>query len=289
MGLFKKSGSFGSAIGSAISKVFGGGNAAKTHAVAKKYGGQPPPEAVPVKSQEPFLTTEDYRRAMEQAAQETSAKIDADIARRFGTSAPPDNKSDDFYDQWREELAKEAREDMRRKARWIEEQHQHMGKDQQFLYGELAYLISSNVNWTQYDLQRHLLYINYHNGATYVYYEVPPNVALGLLNAPSPGGYVWDIFRVRKTVWGYKYNYAFLEYSLGGYQPRYMSDEGYQKEHAAIPPSGEPPAGWKIAGSGPYADLPWYTRSPGKEAEPHQLPTAKIFEEPEQPKQSKRA
>jgi hypothetical protein len=46
MGLFKKSGSFGSSIGSAISKVFGGGNAAKTHAVAKKYGGQPPTEAL---------------------------------------------------------------------------------------------------------------------------------------------------------------------------------------------------------------------------------------------------
>lgn len=166
---------------------------------------------------------------------------------------------------------------MERRTRFIEEKQNNLSPVMAFLYGDITPVTSSNVELIQFDRERQLLYIQYKNGAWYCYYDVDAHEAESFFNAPSKGGWVWDHLRVRKTAWGRKKDYAFLEYNLGGYTPRYMSDEGYQKEHAAIPPTGEPPASWKVANSGPYSDLPWYTKSPGKDADPHQLPTAKFI------------
>lgn len=293
MALFKKFGSFGSAAAKAAKSIFGGSSGGKaTLKTATKRGSggtsSPPPPSEPVGGtlRDNPLTTGDFQTAMQQASAETSRRIEEDIARRFGpgsavSSATSSTRSESLYETYREELAKEAREDLERRTRWVEEKQRNFSPLMKFLYGEIVEVSSTNVQYIQYDRDRQLLYIAYKNGAWYVYYDVDGAEAESLFVAPSAGGWVWDHLRVRKTAWGYKKLYAFLEYNLaGGYQPRYMSDAGYQKEHATIAPTGEPPASWKVAGSGLYSDLPWYSRNPGKDADPHQLPVAKLFEEP---------
>jgi KTSC domain len=56
-------------------------------------------------------------------------------------------------------------------------------------HGARAALISTNVSWAEYDKHRQILRVGFHDGAVYPY-AVSPAVALGLLHASSPGGYV---------------------------------------------------------------------------------------------------
>lgn len=273
MALFKKLGSFASR---AADSIFGTGKPAKkTGTTTKPIQG--------TRANDPgFLTTEDIKREVDAAVAKTQRQIEEDQKRIFG-----DNKarqtSESLYDTYRDELAREAREDWERRKRLIESQQENLDPLSRFLYGELVHVVSTNVDWIQFDRNRELLYIGFKNGAAYVYYQIDAGEASSMFTASSHGKWVWDNLRVRGTVWGYKRDFAFLEYTLGGYQPRYMDESGWQMEHAAIPPSGEPPASWKVPGAGPYADLPWYANSPGPESDKHQLPMARIFEEPDSP------
>ena len=45
-------------------------------------------------------------------------------------------------------------------------------------------------------------------GATYAYYDVPARIWERFEKASSKGKAVWDMLRIRGTVWGHKYRYA---------------------------------------------------------------------------------
>lgn len=283
MGIFKKFGSFAT---SAIDKASGIFSAKK----AKSHGTFSTPTQTAASPSSPAgdsggrlrngapLTTGGLREAIDAAARQTRDLIEGDMSRAFDHDARGNQpRSTALFDDYQSELAKESAEDIERRRKYIEREERNMDPYLRFLGGELQYVTSSNVDWIQYDRNKHLLYIGYKNGASYVYYDVDPVESSSLYNAGSKGRWVWDELRVRGTVFGYKKNYAFLEYTLGGYQPRYMDNSGWQAEHAAIPPNGDLPMTW-AAGKGPYADIPWYG-IPSKKSEEHRLPEATVFEE----------
>jgi hypothetical protein len=49
---------------------------------------------------------------------------------------------------------------------------------------------SSNISSIGYDTQKLILEVRFHNGSLYQYYEVPPDLYNGLMNADSHGKYL---------------------------------------------------------------------------------------------------
>ncbi len=98
---------------------------------------------------------------------------------------------------------------------------------------------SSNVYSFGYDLDVHTLYVRFKDrakerprphrpGPIYAYYNIPPELFLGMMKASSKGGFIWDKFRVRGTVSGHQ-----VDYSLVGIQG------GYAARKATMTPRGE--------------------------------------------------
>ena len=57
---------------------------------------------------------------------------------------------------------------------------------------------SSNVDWAQYDDVNWELFVGYKGGNSYrayLYKHVPAKVWHGLVNASSPGTYIWEVIR----------------------------------------------------------------------------------------------
>lgn len=67
--------------------------------------------------------------------------------------------------------------------------------DRFLLYGERRSLNSSNVAWAEYSEERQELHVGFHNGGSGFYEQVSPNVALGLIQAESPGTYLRQVLR----------------------------------------------------------------------------------------------
>lgn len=91
-------------------------------------------------------------------------------------------------------------------------------------------------------------------GAMYAYYKVPPSVYTKLLavkgagnqqgpGVKSPGTGVWDMLRVRGTVWGHKYQYGLVQGQVtpqvgGVYIPRKATKGGFRSRGVAEAGSG---------------------------------------------------
>ena len=58
-----------------------------------------------------------------------------------------------------------------------------------------VYLQSSNVDFVAYDDDEHELEVGYKWGGDYLYRHVPPRIWYGLMNASSPGKFVWETIR----------------------------------------------------------------------------------------------
>lgn len=54
----------------------------------------------------------------------------------------------------------------------------------------MEFVQSSNVEAIGYDYGSNLLYIDFHNGGQYVYYDVPVFIYEELLSTPSVGSYL---------------------------------------------------------------------------------------------------
>lgn len=65
---------------------------------------------------------------------------------------------------------------------------------------------SSNVAAIAYDSREKLLYVQFHSGSVYVYYDVPPQVYLSFVNAPSKGQFVWRVLRNQGRDNAYRYS-----------------------------------------------------------------------------------
>lgn len=55
--------------------------------------------------------------------------------------------------------------------------------------GQFHYVSSSNVDGFMYDKASQALTIQFHGGRRYKYFNIPPDLAAGLANASSPGGW----------------------------------------------------------------------------------------------------
>lgn len=114
---------------------------------------------------------------------------------------------------------------------------------------------SSNVYSFGYDLQTHSLFVRFkasiheggggygkgsdyggghgrgrphRPGALYLYHNVPPELFLAFIDAPSKGNWLWDNIRIRGTHSGHRFDYA-----LVGVQ------NGYVPRKATLTPAGE--------------------------------------------------
>lgn len=54
---------------------------------------------------------------------------------------------------------------------------------------EMIPVSSSNLSAVGYDAESQILYIRFHSGSLYAYYNVPQNIYIGLMDAPSKGRY----------------------------------------------------------------------------------------------------
>lgn len=52
---------------------------------------------------------------------------------------------------------------------------------------EMIPVASSNLSAVGYDAANQILYISFHSGSLYAYYNVPQNIYVGLMDAPSKG------------------------------------------------------------------------------------------------------
>lgn len=93
----------------------------------------------------------------------------------------------------------------------------------------LAGFKSSNVYAFGYDQRNAFLYVRFKDreddnnlggpGPIYLYRDVPPEIFLKMMAAPSKGTFIWDSIRYRGTVSGHRYDYALVGVQ-GGYVPR---------------------------------------------------------------------
>jgi hypothetical protein len=113
--------------------------------------------------------------------------------------------------------------------------------------GKVMHVKSSNVDWFKYDESSQTMTIGFLDGSIYEYYSVPLNVALGMYRTGSPGGYVWDTFRVRGTVFGYKFEYALLDGPSKAKRVWHEAGPKSRRRHGLIPKSGEPFKGYHPA------------------------------------------
>lgn len=64
-----------------------------------------------------------------------------------------------------------------------------------------THVSSTNVQSVAYDTNSASLYVKFHSGGTYVYYDVPVSVYNGLMSAASHGSYL-----ARHVKGSYRYN-----------------------------------------------------------------------------------
>lgn len=69
-------------------------------------------------------------------------------------------------------------------------------------------------------------------GPTYAYYDVPVKVFHKFREAAkgSAGGAVWDMLRIRGTLWGHQYTYRLIHVE-GEYVPRKATKRGFRTRH----------------------------------------------------------
>lgn len=111
---------------------------------------------------------------------------------------------------------------------------EHLGPDHPLFTGEFVPVESSNVHSAAYDYRDATLFVRFHAkkwdkevqdyvpagpGPIYAYSYVPPQMFLDLLQAGSPGSWVWDKLRIRGTVSGHRFDYRLVAIA-GGYVPR---------------------------------------------------------------------
>lgn len=93
---------------------------------------------------------------------------------------------------------------------------------------------SSNVRAIRYELGEQRLHVEYGKAGeppSHYYYEgVAQPTAIALYEAPSKGTFIWDRVRVRGTVTGHQYDYAFVS----GPGPRARKARG-QKGKQGLP------------------------------------------------------
>lgn len=58
-----------------------------------------------------------------------------------------------------------------------------------------VYLKSSNVDYVAYDDEEWIMEVGFKWGGIYDYSHVEPSVWYNILNAPSPGKFIWDEIR----------------------------------------------------------------------------------------------
>lgn len=79
-------------------------------------------------------------------------------------------------------------------------------------------------------------------GATYAYYDVPPEVFSRMKSAASKGKFVWDALRVRGTIYGHRYRYSLVSGMPTDeghdYIPRRATSKGFQTRSLADPGTG---------------------------------------------------
>lgn len=110
---------------------------------------------------------------------------------------------------------------------------------EEFLYFEMWLpVVSSNVAAAQYQGGENKLTLEFLNGNFYQYSNVSTDEARSLALAGSKGGWVWDEFRVRGTVYGYKKPYIFLS-GPSRSAPRWHGTEHTRQKHGEIGPAGE--------------------------------------------------
>lgn len=111
-----------------------------------------------------------------------------------------------------------------------------------FLSGEIKYVISSNVRSIQYlwinpDGSRlEQLFVGFVDGSLYQYLDVPFEVARDMYHASSYGTAVWDLLRVRGTVYGHQFDYAIVS----GNRVWHNAGDDSIARHESLPRAGEP-------------------------------------------------
>lgn len=265
MAFFKKLGSF-------VDSLFGqdappsGPFVKPQHKTMPKYGQPKLPKTAVQTSTDLDAALAEYKTAV--AAAVASARQELASKNRPIVGQQGEN----LYDVWRTELASEASDRIRQTEEWMERQRREMDPLTRFLYGEMVDVVSSNVQSIQYDREHQWLYIIFRSGAWYRYGEISPQEAESLFFAGSKGKWCWDVLRIRGTVFGFKKPYQFMEYNLGGYQPKYMQNSTWEAEHAAIPATGDIPESW-LKDNSPYS-LGWLVSR-----NPRLFPHAKILSE----------
>lgn len=81
---------------------------------------------------------------------------------------------------------------------------------------------SSNVHSFSWDRKLERLYIQFHDGSVYEYYECSEREAISLYNAVSKGTWIWDNLRIRGTKLGHRKGYTLMKEPIGG--RKYMGD-----------------------------------------------------------------
>lgn len=112
-----------------------------------------------------------------------------------------------------------------------------------FLYfGQRLPVQSSNVAAIQYDADKSQLTIEYKDKGKgvgfYDYADVSIREAEALAKAASKGKWVWDVLRIRGTVFGYRKSYVLVDWR-GTYTPQWMRSAKARLLHGSIQGEGE--------------------------------------------------
>lgn len=67
-------------------------------------------------------------------------------------------------------------------------------------YGFWTDFVSSNIAGIDYDSRKKQLWVKFHSGAVYTYFDVPPNIAQGFYSTSSKGHYFWKHIRNNKHI-----------------------------------------------------------------------------------------
>jgi len=133
-----------------------------------------------------------------------------------------------------------------------------------FLLGAWMKVSSSNVAGAQWDEDRQVMTLEFRDGSFYEYANCDSGTAESFADAPSKGGWVWDVFRVRGTVFGYNpaHPYTHLSGPSQGKIPddrdemrRWMEDQESRQVHGEIGASGRHPTTGEKATPASIRDL----------------------------------
>lgn len=67
-------------------------------------------------------------------------------------------------------------------------------------YGFWTDFVSSNIDGIDYDANKKQLWVRFHSGAVYTYFDVPVRVAQGFYSTSSKGHYFWKHIRNNKHI-----------------------------------------------------------------------------------------